>query len=209
MTETVHRPSLAEGRPETLLSATERPDVSEAAVPAQPGDAPRPPGRGVVVKIHESERVQVDGGVLVGDDGSPVSRAAVVWAAQDAARRGVILHVLQAWSMTSAPRPASWAPGYVPALPDWAAAVAGELASRCTDLLAGIAGVDVEVHAVHAPAAQGLIEASQGADLVVVGTRGRDGLAGLVLGSVAEQVVRHAHCPVTVVRNQFHPDPSA
>ena len=157
-------------------------------------------------EVREAERVQISGGVVVGEDGSVPSRRAVVWAAQDAGRRGVTLHVLQAWSMTSAPRPASWAPGYVPALPDWEAAVVEKLDARCTDLLADTAGVVVEVHAVHGRPAQALIEASRRADLVVVGTRGRGGFAGLVLGSVAEQVVRHAYCPVTVVREQVHHD---
>ena len=153
-------------------------------------------------EVDDHERVRIDGGVLVGDDGSVRSRVAVVWAAQDATRRRVTLHVLRAWSMTSAPRPASWAPGYVPALSDWEGAVVEDLNKRCTHLLADTAGVAFQVHAVHAPAAQALIEASKGADLLVVGSRGRGGFAGLVLGSVAEQVVRHAHCPVTVVREQ-------
>lgn len=160
-------------------------------------------------EVHEAERVEIDGGILVGDDGSRVSGAAVLWAAQDAVRRGTGLHVLQAWSMTSAPRPASWTPGYAPPFLDWEAAVIEELRRRCTDLLADIAGSAFQVHAVHAGAARALIEASRGADLVVVGTRGRGGFAGLVLGSVAEQVVRHAHCAVTVVREQPHRSPSA
>lgn len=160
-------------------------------------------------EVEGVERLEIDAGVLVGDDMSRVSRAAVVWAAQDAARRGVTLHVLRAWSMTSAPRPASWSPGYIPALSEWEAAVKAELARRCEDLLAETKGTTVQMHAAHAPAAKALIEASKGADLVVVGTRGRGGFAGLVLGSVAEQVVRHAYCPVTVVRGQLRRSPSA
>ncbi len=160
-------------------------------------------------EVHGTERVEIDGGVVVGDDMSRVSRAAVVWAAQDATRRGVSLHVLRAWSMTSAPRPASWAPGYIPAWSEWEAAVIEELRHRCKDLLADTTGTAVQMHAVHAPAAKALIEASKGADLVVVGSRGRGGFAGLVLGSVAEQVVRHAYCPVTVVRGQLRRRPSA
>ena len=159
-------------------------------------------------EVHEAERVTINGGVLVGDDGSAVSRAAVVWAAQDAARRGTTLHVLRAWSITRAPRPASWQPGYIPALPEWEASVVQDLQDRCTNVLADTDGVTFEVHAVHAPAAKALIEASAGADLVVVGTRGRGGFAGLVLGSVAEQVVRHAHCPVCVVREHRKPNPA-
>jgi nucleotide-binding universal stress UspA family protein len=57
----------------------------------------------------------------------------------------------------------------------------------------------VEVRAVNGFAAQDLIEASRDADLLVVGSRGGGGFARLLLGSISDQVVRHAHCPVVVV----------
>jgi nucleotide-binding universal stress UspA family protein len=53
---------------------------------------------------------------------------------------------------------------------------------------------------VHRPGAQALLDAADGAALVVVGSRGRGGFAGLVLGSTSEQVSRHAPCAVVVVR---------
>ena len=48
-------------------------------------------------------------------------------------------------------------------------------------------------------AAQVLVEGAQGADLLVVGTRGHGGFAGLLLGSVCQQIAHHAPCPIVIV----------
>ena len=60
--------------------------------------------------------------------------------------------------------------------------------------------LDVATEAVEGPAAQALIDASQHADLVVVGTRGHGGFAGMLLGSVSQHLAAHAACTVAVVR---------
>jgi nucleotide-binding universal stress UspA family protein len=60
--------------------------------------------------------------------------------------------------------------------------------------------VTVEMAVVEGPPARVLVDMSEDADLLVVGTRGMGGFRGLLLGSVSIQCVHHAHCPVTVVR---------
>ncbi|WP_448628130.1 universal stress protein [Geodermatophilus sp. URMC 64] len=145
------------------------------------------------------EAVTIDGGVLVGHDGSECAQEAMVWAAGLAGRAGLALHVVRAWGMTTAPRPATWEPGYVPPMTDFEQAVHSEL-EACVAGANLDPSVRVRAHAVHRPPAKALVEASKGADLVVVGARGRGGFSGLLLGSTSDQVVHHARCPVTVVR---------
>ena len=144
--------------------------------------------------------VRVDGGVVVGYDGSACAREAVQWAAHLAARSGWPLHVVRAWRMTTAPRPATWQPGFVPPLPDYEAAVREELTGQVAAVVGPDAEVEVHCWPVHAAPTRALLTASSGADLLVVGARGRGGFAGLLLGSVSDQLVHHADCPVTVVR---------
>ena len=144
--------------------------------------------------------VRPPGGVVVGDDGSAGAEAAIRYALDEARRRGSALHVLRAWSITSAPRPENIPLGYVPALPELEAATAAETQQRVARMVAGVPDVNVKVHAVHAPAAEALITASQTADVVVVGSRGLSEFATVVLGSVANECIRHCAGPVIVVR---------
>jgi nucleotide-binding universal stress UspA family protein len=147
-----------------------------------------------------TKRVRPDGGVVVGDDGSEGAARAVRYALEEARRRGVTLHVLRAWSIMSTTRPADVPPGFAASLAEYESAALAEEKARIDHLLGEDVDVPVEIHCVHSPAAQALINASETADVIVVGSRGLGGFRSLVLGSVAEQCIRHSSGPVVVVR---------
>lgn len=141
-----------------------------------------------------------ESGVVVGDDGSAGAREAVRWAAAEARIRGCLLHIVRAWHVSTAPRPGSWQPGFASSLAEYEQAVAEALRHDVTRTLGAEPKVDLHLHVAHAQPAKVLVNASQTADLVVVGSRGQGGFRGLLLGSVSDQVVRHAFCPVVVIR---------
>lgn len=134
--------------------------------------------------------------VVVGVDGSELSARAIGFAFQAASRRGLGLVAVHAWM----PRgPAD----HVPIVDDPSAS---EFAAwrRLDEALAGwrdrFAGVDVMPKLMKGPPGPALVAESAGAALVVVGSRGRGGLSGLLLGSVSQTVLQHAHSPIAVVR---------
>ncbi|TDC68573.1 universal stress protein [Actinomadura sp. GC306] len=133
-------------------------------------------------------------GVVVGYDGSPASEAAVRWAAAAARLRGVPLTVAHAWDVYGAAGPLAIPVGDLVAA---AEQVVGEGADHARET----AG---EVRAVigRGGPTPVLLEAAAEAELVVVGTRGRGGFAGLVLGSTAVELASHASAPVVVVRDR-------
>jgi nucleotide-binding universal stress UspA family protein len=140
----------------------------------------------------------VRGGILVGHDGSKHADKAVRWAADWARRAGCDLHVVRTWVMASAPRPPTWEPGYVPPMVDFEKAVLVELQQDVDELLQPT-DPPAQCHVLHGTPGRRLVEASEQADLLVVASRGRGGFRGLVMGSTADQVVRHARCPVVVL----------
>jgi len=133
---------------------------------------------------------------VVGVDGSPGSRSALVWALADAARREAVLVVLATF-----PVEVYWGDPHL--LDDrHVVAVRTDTEARVRALveeLRGTADVVVEVEVAAGPPAARLVEASGAADLLVVGSRGRGAVRSTVLGSVALHCVTHASCPVVVV----------
>ena len=153
-----------------------------------------------------TEHIRPDGGVVAGDDGSDDAAHAVRYALEEARRRGCTLHVVRAWSILTVPRPADVPPGFAPTMSEYEAACRNKQAARVEELLGAQTDVPVEVHCVHSPAARALVEASRTADVVVVASRGVGGFSSLLLGSVAEQCIRHCAGPVVVVRRPSETD---
>jgi nucleotide-binding universal stress UspA family protein len=146
------------------------------------------------------ETFECEGGIVVGVDGSESSIHALHLAADEARCRQVVLHVLCAWSVRAVPRPADCPPGQVPSMLEYEQEVQRRIIARVASELGDQLSFKVEIHVVHAPPNQALVHASRFADLLVVGHRGRSTIRELMLGSVAEQCVRHAQCPVLVAR---------
>jgi nucleotide-binding universal stress UspA family protein len=145
--------------------------------------------------------------IVVGVDGSPGGRSALRWAVAEARVRGAPLHVVHAWMVPlidALPEPwAVGAPSLGPSddeVHDHLEAAARNLLDACVDeARSAEPDVDVQGELVEGRPAGALLEAAGGADLLVVGSRGRGGFAGLLLGSVSAQCVHHAPCPVVVV----------
>jgi nucleotide-binding universal stress UspA family protein len=137
--------------------------------------------------------------IVVGVDGSPGSRAALTWAAAEAADHGADLVVVNVWEHTLPPPAGSLSVSehYVP---DPSQRTAEDLVRVITEELGENPPVLVQPRVKHGSPAKVLIEESAEADLLVVGTRGHGGFAGLVLGSVSQHAAAYARCPVTVVR---------
>jgi nucleotide-binding universal stress UspA family protein len=136
--------------------------------------------------------------IVVGTDGSPNAQLALDWAVDEARRREAELVVVRSWRP---PYAGEAAYGYVEVTDAVRAGATTQLEEAAA---AAEAALGRPVHRVIrcGAAADTLMDESKGADLLVVGARGHGGFLGLLLGSVAEHVARHAPCPVVIVREQ-------
>ncbi|GII81476.1 universal stress protein [Sphaerisporangium rufum] len=142
--------------------------------------------------------------VVVGADGSPAALAAVRWAADDAVRRDTglrIVHVTEPWVFDL---PLTTPPGFHDSRTRQARAVLAEAAGAARDRVPGIGVLTAE--AIGDPRRELLAEAGK-AQVLVVGSRGLGGFAGLLLGSVSIGVAGHAGCPVVAVRAAGNEEP--
>jgi nucleotide-binding universal stress UspA family protein len=138
--------------------------------------------------------------IVVGVDGSPASLDALRWAVGQASLTGAVVEAVTAWQY-----PAAYGGYPLDFGTDWRAnghaiqdtAVKEALGDEATAVVRRVA----EGHPVRV-----LLDAAAGAEMLVVGSRGHGGFAGMLLGSVSEHVVAHAPCAVVVIRT---PDPDS
>ncbi len=152
----------------------------------------------IVVRDLGARAVSSPRRVVVGSDGSPTSQDAIAYAFAEADARGCELTVVHAWWL-------DLGSGRLAEVPEATAEQMGEGQRRLlAEEVAGFAGryPDVVLHqvVVQDDPAAALARYSVGAELVVVGSRGRGGFRSLLLGSVSQRVLQTAECPVAIVR---------
>ncbi|MFY4723055.1 universal stress protein [Streptomyces sp. LaBMicrA B280] len=140
--------------------------------------------------------------IVVGVDGSEGSKQALNWAVRQAELTGGWVEAVIAWDVPQFHGALGWMP---PSSSDEAALegrAQSEVTSAVEEAVAAHPTVQVSTVARYGTPASVLLEASRDAALLVVGSRGLGGFKGLLLGSVAQHCVQHAHCPVLVLRGQ-------
>ena len=136
------------------------------------------------------------GRVVVGVDGSESSKQALRWAVRLAASEGSTIEAVTAWDYP----PSFNAPVDVNWRPDLDAKTV--MRETLDEVFGDARPAELEERVVHGSARTVLIDASRGASLLVVGSRGHGGFAGLLLGSVSSACSEHAHCPVLVLHDR-------
>jgi nucleotide-binding universal stress UspA family protein len=142
----------------------------------------------------------LQGALVAAVDDSPPAREALRYAARLAAEAGKPLHVLTVWNFVSGAPPAQ-DQDTPPTAEAWQAEAQRRLEALLAEELPDRRDVLGEVVVLHGNTVPVLLEVTKMVDHLVVGSRGRGGFRGLLLGSTSEQLVRHAECPVTVVRH--------
>ena len=131
--------------------------------------------------------------IVVGVDGSPHARRALEWALSEARLRGgrcLLIHTYEFGIAASSPYA-------FPPLEEVTASADATLEEEL--VVARASGLPVEGKVVFGGAAKALVDAAAHADLLVVGSRGRGGFRGALMGSVSTACVHHAACPVVVI----------
>jgi len=141
--------------------------------------------------------------IIAATDGTDSSLAAVEWAAATAQQRGLPLRIVYAYDWDWHETRFDIGTEYLDVARQLADAVVAFAYDRAREVAPN---GNVSTGTLVGHAVPRLLEVSRGAELLVVGSRGRGGFAGLLLGSVSQRMATHAPCPVVVVRGRPAPD---
>jgi nucleotide-binding universal stress UspA family protein len=133
------------------------------------------------------------GRIVVGVDGSPASAQALSWALNQGALTGAAVEALNAWQAPQVPG------GLISTMGVDLSTSSREILRNAVEAV-GASPESVTERTVQGHPVKVLVDASDGADLLVVGNRGHGGFTGMLLGSVSGQVLAYAHCPTVIVR---------
>jgi nucleotide-binding universal stress UspA family protein len=140
--------------------------------------------------------------IVVGVDGSKPARHALLWAQFMARVLDAAIDAVAVWDVSAIP-----AEGWID---DWnpEKETAANLHSTLDEVLGTHPALRVREVVRRGSAARELVQASQGAQLLIVGSRGHGGFTGLLLGSVSSACAEHAHCPVLIIHGDTPPPPA-
>lgn len=139
--------------------------------------------------------------IVVGVEGSGGAKAALRWAIREAQYRDAIIDVVTTYASTYVPASPDF--NYVPLDPADLEAEVNKMQGHVIDeAIAELGGTGVEIRrrVLRGRPADTLIAVAEGAVMLVVGSRGRGGFRGLLLGSVSQTIAHHGTCPVVIVR---------
>ena len=143
--------------------------------------------------------------IVVGVEGSKGSKNALKWALDEAKHRSnAVVDVVTAYLPTYVPAAPDF--GYVPLDPVDLVEEVRKMQDAVIDEVATGSTITIERKLLKGRAADTLIMAAEGAAMLVVGSRGRGGFRGLLLGSVSQQIAQHASCAVVIVRPDINVD---
>lgn len=140
--------------------------------------------------------------IVVGVDGSPSSKAALQWAMRQAALTGSKLEAVIAWHYPPMYGGFGMAPVSTVDAVSLDEIAAKTLNDAIADAMDPASSVQLSTQVAEGNPAQVLLDAAEGADLLVVGSRGRGGFTGALLGSVSQHCASHAPCPVVIIRGK-------
>jgi len=183
-------------RPVLVVPRSEHPITS--AKPSEPTSGPSHLGVSTIPQV-------APGSIVVGFDGSQHSKRALTEALDLAEQMSAPVVVIQSWSIDTAPKGSIWKEGYVSSYPEINQEVVTQLEHDTGAIEQAYGHLAIQHRAVLGHPAEVLVRASESAMMLVVGSRGRGGFTGLVLGSVSTHCAQRAQCPVLVVPPEIVP----